>query len=76
IPIWFTTPADLAPAAKARLNGNVQGVLTRGEDALAALRGWLETGRPSARPTIATRPPNPDLPVPSPAPDAQRRATV
>jgi signal transduction histidine kinase/DNA-binding response OmpR family regulator len=46
IPIWFTTPAALAPEAKTRLNGNVQGVLVRGEDALSALRGWLETGRP------------------------------
>jgi DNA-binding response OmpR family regulator len=49
IPIWVTAPGGLAPDLKARLNGNVQGVLVRGEDSLDALRGWLETGR--RRPT-------------------------
>jgi signal transduction histidine kinase/DNA-binding response OmpR family regulator len=56
IPIWVTAPGGLAPDLKARLNGNVQGVLVRGDDALDALRGWLETGHrkpptdaPSAR---------------------------
>ncbi|HJP89421.1 MAG TPA: response regulator [Candidatus Limnocylindrales bacterium] len=41
IPIWATTPGELAPADKARLNGNVIGVATRGDAALDALRGWL-----------------------------------
>jgi signal transduction histidine kinase/DNA-binding response OmpR family regulator len=45
IPIWVTTPGTLAPEAKSRLNGNVQGVLERGDDALIALRGWLSTGK-------------------------------
>jgi signal transduction histidine kinase/DNA-binding response OmpR family regulator len=53
IPIWLTTPAALAPETKARLNGTVQGVLTHGDDALDALRGWLATGRP---PTSGTTP--------------------
>jgi signal transduction histidine kinase/DNA-binding response OmpR family regulator len=41
IPVWITTPGGLEPAAKQRLNGNVQGVLTRGEDAIAAMHAWL-----------------------------------
>jgi signal transduction histidine kinase/DNA-binding response OmpR family regulator len=41
IPVWITTPGGLEPEAKARLNGNVQGVLTRGEDAIAAMHAWL-----------------------------------
>ena len=45
IPIWLTTPGTLAPDAKARLNGNVQGVLERGDDAITALRSWLTNGR-------------------------------
>ena len=44
IPIWLTTPGTLAPDAKARLNGNVQGVLERGDDAITALRTWLMNG--------------------------------
>jgi signal transduction histidine kinase/DNA-binding response OmpR family regulator len=50
IPVWLTTPEGLPDEAKARLNGNVQGVLERGEEALAAMRQWLETPRqvPSA----------------------------
>jgi DNA-binding response OmpR family regulator len=49
IPIWLTTPGDLAPQDRARLNGNVQGVVARGDDALDSLRGWLETGhRPAS----------------------------
>ena len=48
VPVWITTPGGLAPEAKARLNGNIQGVLSRGEDALAAMRTWLATGK---RPT-------------------------
>jgi len=51
IPIWLTTPAELPPEAKARLNGNVQGVLARGDDALTALRAWLERARPMSRPS-------------------------
>jgi CheY-like chemotaxis protein len=45
IPVWLTTPGELAPEARARLNGDVQGVLVRGEEALVALRGWLEAGQ-------------------------------
>jgi signal transduction histidine kinase/DNA-binding response OmpR family regulator len=41
IPIWGTTPGELAPEDKARLNGNVIGVAARGDAALDALRGWL-----------------------------------
>ena len=44
IPIWLTTPGTLAPDAKARLNGNVQGVLERGDEAITALRSWLTNG--------------------------------
>lgn len=50
IPIWLTTPAGMPPEAKVRLNGNVQGVVARGEDALTAMQQWLETGRPPAPP--------------------------
>jgi CheY-like chemotaxis protein/anti-sigma regulatory factor (Ser/Thr protein kinase) len=59
IPIWLTAPAGLLPEAKARLNGNVQGILEQGEDALAAMRGWLEVGRSVAAviPLKATAPP-------------------
>jgi signal transduction histidine kinase/DNA-binding response OmpR family regulator len=42
IPIWLTTPERLAPAEKARLNGNVMGVVERGDAALDALRAWLK----------------------------------
>ena len=42
IPIWVTTPANLDQAAKERLNGNVLGVVERGDAALDALRGWLK----------------------------------
>ena len=53
IPIWVMAPGGIAPDLKARLNGNVQGVLVRGDDALDSLRGWLETGnRPLARPVV------------------------
>jgi CheY-like chemotaxis protein len=63
IPIWLTAPAGLLPEAKARLNGNVQGILEQGEDALAAMHGWLEAGRSvaaaislkaAARPAVST----------------------
>jgi len=46
IPIWVTTPASLEPAEKARLNGDVLGVVERGDDALDALRGWLGPAKP------------------------------
>jgi signal transduction histidine kinase/DNA-binding response OmpR family regulator len=62
IPIWLTTPAELPADARARLSGNIQGVLTRGDDALAALRGWLETGRSAARPAASA--PTGDLGLP------------
>ncbi len=62
IPIWLSTPAGIPAEAKERLNGNVQGVLVRGEDALTAMRAWLETGRPQvptpASPMAATPQPN------------------
>jgi signal transduction histidine kinase/DNA-binding response OmpR family regulator len=51
IPIWLTTPGSLAPDAELRLNGNVQGVLERGDDALVALRGWLSTGKRTTDPS-------------------------
>jgi signal transduction histidine kinase/DNA-binding response OmpR family regulator len=41
IPVWMTTPAGLQSEAKARLNGNVQGVLARGDDAIVAMHAWL-----------------------------------
>ncbi|HEX8025606.1 MAG TPA: response regulator, partial [Candidatus Limnocylindrales bacterium] len=47
IPIWVTTPETLAPAERARLNGDVMGIVERGDGALDALRGWL---RPTAAP--------------------------
>jgi signal transduction histidine kinase/DNA-binding response OmpR family regulator len=45
IPIWLTTPAGLAPEARARLSGTIQGVLSKGDDALAAMQAWLEVPR-------------------------------
>ena len=48
IPIWLTTPGAMAPEAKARLNGNVQGVLDarrRGDHGPAQLAD--ERPRPS-----------------------------
>ena len=50
IPIWLTTPETLAADAKARLNGNVQGVLERGDDAITALRSWLTNGHRKPEP--------------------------
>jgi signal transduction histidine kinase/DNA-binding response OmpR family regulator len=41
IPIWVTTPSDLAPADKERLNGEVLGIAERGDAAMEALRRWL-----------------------------------
>jgi DNA-binding response OmpR family regulator len=54
IPIWVTAPGALAPDLKARLNGNVQDVLVRGDDGLTSLRGWLETGHTGKVRTSAT----------------------
>jgi signal transduction histidine kinase/DNA-binding response OmpR family regulator len=51
IPIWVTTPESLEPAEKARLNGDVMGIVERGDDALDALRRWL---RPVPKPAPAT----------------------
>jgi signal transduction histidine kinase/DNA-binding response OmpR family regulator len=50
IPIWVATQPDLAPADKERLNGHVLGIAERGDDALAALRSWLNPapGAPAA----------------------------
>jgi signal transduction histidine kinase/DNA-binding response OmpR family regulator len=41
IPVWLTTPGGLHADAKTRLNGNVQGVLARGDEAIAAMHAWL-----------------------------------
>jgi signal transduction histidine kinase/DNA-binding response OmpR family regulator len=49
IPIWVTTPATLAPEERARMNGDVMGIVERGDAALDALRGWL---RPTASPSL------------------------
>jgi len=42
IPIWVTTPEGLDARDKERLNGNVLGIVQRGDAALAALRAWLD----------------------------------
>jgi DNA-binding response OmpR family regulator len=41
IPIWVTTPPDLRPEDKARLNGHVLGIAERGDAAMEALHAWL-----------------------------------
>lgn len=69
IPMWLTTPAGLAEDAKARLNGNVQGILESGDDALAAMRQWLERPRRMPRTTDAASASGPaDEPASDPAP--------
>jgi signal transduction histidine kinase/DNA-binding response OmpR family regulator len=59
IPIWLTTPEGLSPEARARLNVNVQAVLERGDDALAALQRWLVAGHvptpPAASPARSVK---------------------
>lgn len=77
IPIWLTAPAGLPPEARARLNGNVQGVLEQGEDALVAMHGWLETGRkaPVANVSPAGTGTSPGL-APKPIAPASNRATA
>jgi CheY-like chemotaxis protein len=42
IPIWVTTPEALDATEKERLNGDVLGIVERGDEALAALKGWLD----------------------------------
>jgi signal transduction histidine kinase/DNA-binding response OmpR family regulator len=42
IPIWVTTPEALDAQEKERLNGNVLGIVQRGDEALAALKSWLD----------------------------------
>ena len=54
IPIWLTAPGGMAQEAKERLNGDVQGVLAKGDDALDALRGWLQAGQNGHRPAAAS----------------------
>jgi signal transduction histidine kinase/DNA-binding response OmpR family regulator len=71
IPVWVTTPRELEPETRARLNGNVQGVFARGDEALDALRGWLETGNPA---TPATPSAGPAAPKPSATPSAAGQA--
>jgi signal transduction histidine kinase/DNA-binding response OmpR family regulator len=49
IPVWVTTPAALDARDKERLNGDVLGIVERGDAALAALRAWLNPlGAPPA----------------------------
>jgi signal transduction histidine kinase/DNA-binding response OmpR family regulator len=76
IPMWLTTPAGLPDEAKARLNGTIQGVLQSGDDALTAMRQWLERPRRIARSTAAAPGPvagargagaMPGTPAPAPA---------
>jgi signal transduction histidine kinase/DNA-binding response OmpR family regulator len=52
VPIWVSTPASLAPDQRARLNGDVVGILEHGDGALEALRGWLRP-QPAATPGSA-----------------------
>lgn len=68
IPIWVTTPATLAPAERARLSGDVMGIVERGDAALDALRGWLRptASTPSPGPTGAPAPAQPAEPVAPP----------
>jgi CheY-like chemotaxis protein len=54
VPVWMTTPEGLPPEARARLNGNIQGVLVRGDGALSALQLWLEASRVATRATNGT----------------------
>jgi signal transduction histidine kinase/CheY-like chemotaxis protein len=42
IPIWVTTPEALDATEKERLNGDVLGIVERGDEALAALKAWLD----------------------------------
>ncbi len=71
IPMWLTTPAGLPEDAKARLNGNIQGVLQSGDDALAAMRQWLERPR-----RISRSPEGPALPSATPATPAAAPAAA
>jgi signal transduction histidine kinase/DNA-binding response OmpR family regulator len=61
IPVWVTTPRELEPETRARLNANVQGVFARGDGALESLRGWLETGNPARPGTSSATQPAPKL---------------
>jgi signal transduction histidine kinase/CheY-like chemotaxis protein len=56
IPIWLTAPGAMAQEAKERLNGDVQDVVAKGDDALDALRGWLQTGQNGNNGTNGHRP--------------------
>jgi signal transduction histidine kinase/DNA-binding response OmpR family regulator len=76
IPIWLTTPAQLPAEAKTRINGNIKGVLTRGDDALVALRAWLETGRRGAPASGASSPAPANGADPSRAPAASEPVTA
>ncbi|HUQ44073.1 MAG TPA: response regulator [Candidatus Limnocylindria bacterium] len=67
IPIWLTTPADLPPSARARLNGNIKGILTRGDDALAALHAWLRNRRSVPAEAVAVEPASAVAPEATPA---------
>ncbi len=39
------------------MNGNIKGVLARGDDALDAMRSWLMTGRQPVTPVAEAAPP-------------------
>jgi DNA-binding response OmpR family regulator/anti-sigma regulatory factor (Ser/Thr protein kinase) len=75
IPIWVTTPRELEPETRARLNGNVQGVFARGDGALDALRDWLETGNPATPAMPAATPAGPK-PVTKPSRHARAPGTT
>jgi DNA-binding response OmpR family regulator len=53
IPIWATTPEALDAADKERLNGDVLGVVERGDQALFALKAWLDPLRRNQQQTNA-----------------------
>ena len=42
IPIWVTTRSDLDDADRARINGQVHGIVVRGGSGFEALKSWLD----------------------------------
>jgi signal transduction histidine kinase/DNA-binding response OmpR family regulator len=54
IPIWVTTPETLEADDKARLNGNVIGIVQTGDGALEALRTWLRPAGTGPAPGAAS----------------------
>ena len=55
VPILVVTAHDLTPADKRRLNGQIQGVISKGDGAAAGLRDWLNhtLGTPESDDTLA-----------------------